>query len=1106
LSGATTSTAITLINNTGNQVQFSIPAPTTTTGGAWLTASANITTVPAGSFATLTIAAPNGLVLSNGTYYGSVVIAPTGGTSSTISVTFNVGTSSTTGNLTASPNPISWAYNTATPTVYPSPQAVTLASATGATTYTAIVSNSSTWLYVNGSYPSTSGNINSGITIAPNTSYLSSLSTGNYTGLVSVTDSNLNQVTITVNLVVNGGSPTGITWSPNPVIITAAVSGYTQQVTVSLSSATNGTFGISSYTGPGLSVGAVTTTSTTPAAAYVVVSGNPTGLSANTYSGYLSVALTPSGGGSTIYQTIPITFVVGSGGITTTFGTVTPTSLTFAFETGTSVSASTLQSPQYIVVSGTGAFSVTAPVYPTGQTINWLTVTPTSGTAPGTIAVSVSPAGLATGTYTATVSVTPFAGASATTVSVTFQVTGPTSPVVVAYPGSLNFTFNSGSGTTSSQMWFYASDGSNLPLTVTTPQTWLSVSGQSSTTTPTVVTVQVNNPLSLANGVYTGSVTVTATGAANGTVNVPVVLTVTGSSATGTGSALTLSATSLTFSAVQNSTAPASQTLYVSASSLTYYTASASSTDNWLSISPSGNSLNTTSNPGLAVSVNQSGLSAGTYYGTITLVANGITQTVTVTLVVTSTTPITNTGNVTVTANGVAGTPSLSFTYQVGGSAPTFQTLQVVSAPGYSTVAFTISSNATWLSAGVSNGASVNTPYNSPGFLVSLVTPINLAAGQYNAAITITPNGGTVVTVPVTLTVVAAPTVTATPTTLSFTYQAGGANPTPGTVNVSGGGLSLGFAATVTSGSNWLSVSPTSGTTPTTGTAALTVTVTPGTLGAGSYNGAITVSGTGTATGSTNISVTLTVAAPLPTIISVKNAASGALGAVSPGEIVSIYGTAMGPVTAAYAAIDPTTGKLSTSIGGVQVLFNGIAAPLFYASATQINAVVPYEMAPIASPSVLVKYVGQTSNGYVLSSATTAPGIFTQNSSGSGPGSILNQDGVTVNGPSNPAAPGSIVTVYMTGEGQTSPAGVTGKITTATLPPPQVTPAPLLPVGVLINGLPALPVYAGEAPTFAAGLMQLNVQIPANAASGNLPIIVSVGGNFSQSNVTVSVQ
>jgi uncharacterized protein (TIGR03437 family) len=101
---------------------------------------------------------------------------------------------------------------------------------------------------------------------------------------------------------------------------------------------------------------------------------------------------------------------------------------------------------------------------------------------------------------------------------------------------------------------------------------------------------------------------------------------------------------------------------------------------------------------------------------------------------------------------------------------------------------------------------------------------------------------------------------------------------------------------------------------------------------------------------------------------------------------------------------------------------------------------------------------------------------------------------------------GSIVQVYLTGEGETSPPSVTGAITTATLPPPQVTPAPLLAVGVTINGQPASYVYAGEAPGLVAGMMQLNVQIPANAPSGDLQILVSIGGNTSQNGVTVSVR
>ena len=246
-------------------------------------------------------------------------------------------------------------------------------------------------------------------------------------------------------------------------------------------------------------------------------------------------------------------------------------------------------------------------------------------------------------------------------------------------------------------------------------------------------------------------------------------------------------------------------------------------------------------------------------------------------------------------------------------------------------------------------------------------------------------------------------------------------------------------------------------------------------------------------------------AAPLPPIKGVTNAASYATGAVSPGEMVTLFGTAIGPAAAAYATRDPATGKLATTIGGVQVLFNGAPAPMIYASSTQVSAMVPYEMALIANPSVWIAYAGHCSIAYQLSLGTAAPGLFAQNASGSGPGAILNQDN-SLNGPSHPAAKGSIVQVFMTGEGQTSPQPVTGAITTVTLPPPQVTPAPSQAIQVLIGGQPALYTYAGEAPGMVAGVMQLNVQIPSSVPSGPLSIQVSIGGNTSQNGVTVSVQ
>ena len=249
-----------------------------------------------------------------------------------------------------------------------------------------------------------------------------------------------------------------------------------------------------------------------------------------------------------------------------------------------------------------------------------------------------------------------------------------------------------------------------------------------------------------------------------------------------------------------------------------------------------------------------------------------------------------------------------------------------------------------------------------------------------------------------------------------------------------------------------------------------------------------------------------TAAAPLPPIRAVVNAASFISGPISPGEMVTLFGAGMGPATAAYAIVDPSTGKLATTIGGVQVLFNGIPAPMIYASSKQISAVAPYEMANVANPSVWIEYAGRASVAYPLSLGASAPALFAQNASGSGPGAILNQDN-SLNGPDHPAAKGSIVQMFLTGEGQTYPQGVTGKITTVTLPPPQVTPAPALPITVGIGVDPVLPTYAGEAPGMVAGVMQLNVQIPPYAPSGALKITLWNGANVSpQSGITVSVQ
>jgi uncharacterized protein (TIGR03437 family) len=93
------------------------------------------------------------------------------------------------------------------------------------------------------------------------------------------------------------------------------------------------------------------------------------------------------------------------------------------------------------------------------------------------------------------------------------------------------------------------------------------------------------------------------------------------------------------------------------------------------------------------------------------------------------------------------------------------------------------------------------------------------------------------------------------------------------------------------------------------------------------------------------------------------------------------------------------------------------------------------------------------------------------------------------------------VTIYATGEGQTNPAGVDGKLAN-TAPYP----APLQPVSAQIGGLNAVVNYAGAAPELVAGVIQLNLQVPTGTiASGAVPVVITIGGVASQLTATIAV-
>jgi len=260
-----------------------------------------------------------------------------------------------------------------------------------------------------------------------------------------------------------------------------------------------------------------------------------------------------------------------------------------------------------------------------------------------------------------------------------------------------------------------------------------------------------------------------------------------------------------------------------------------------------------------------------------------------------------------------------------------------------------------------------------------------------------------------------------------------------------------------------------------------------------------------------------TVSAPLPTISAVVNAASGSAGAVAPGELISIFAPTgganpIGPATAvlldATTCPDPCT-SVPKSMGGVTVTFlpGGFPAPLLYVSATQINAVVPYEVANTGGLSVEIKYLGQASNAFPLSLARTSPALFTTNN-GTGLAAAYQLDtqgNFSYNAVATPAKVGWTIVLYMTGEGAVTPPAASGAVTVAKSTNPPV-PVPASSPTVLIGNQPATVSFYGEAPGLVSGVLQLNVVVPAGAGTGPQPLSITLGNASTQAGVTVSLQ
>jgi uncharacterized protein (TIGR03437 family) len=244
--------------------------------------------------------------------------------------------------------------------------------------------------------------------------------------------------------------------------------------------------------------------------------------------------------------------------------------------------------------------------------------------------------------------------------------------------------------------------------------------------------------------------------------------------------------------------------------------------------------------------------------------------------------------------------------------------------------------------------------------------------------------------------------------------------------------------------------------------------------------------------------------------------------AVSPREIISIFGQNLGPSTVTTTTPSGSPSTYPTISNGMQVIFTfgnpavNIAAPLIVTSNNQINCIVPVELSTAigtASPNATVTVLnGLLSTGaFPITVIAEDPGVFTFGGLGQGQAAVLNFDSTTgsyvINSSKTAAPRGSTISIYVTGMGDLNspPATVDGAVATTAITLSDAT------ARVDIDGQPAVVSYAGTAPGAVAGLVQINAIVPPTVHTGaSISLTVSIGNaassRRSQPGVTLAVK
>lgn len=981
--------------------------------------------------------------------------------------------------LSANPNSLSFPF--AITSTVPATQTIALSSShSGLTTYTITprTSDGGNWLTVNPQ----AGNLAAEVQVTVNPTALPA-TPGPFSGALAINAPGTNGISIPV-LVTLAGTP--------------AIQAGSSQLSFVWQTGTNGpaaqSFSITSSTGA--NVGFTALAKTSSCGNWLVVSpqsgATPSSITAQVNTSGLTTAQTCAGEidisaptASNPSVVVPVTLLLSTNPLLL----VPSTGPAFTYQIGTSTQPA-VQNVQITSSSTPLTFTVTSASTTTGGP-DFLTVAPVTGTTPQSLALTVNPlvlSSLGPGTYSDSVTLTSAnAGNPPQTFVATLTVSS--NPLLTASVGSLTFNYEIGKTAPPNQTIDVSSTASPLTfqVAVTTSNcpgflTATAISGNTGVTylNQDQVVASVNVGGFTTPKVCNGNITLSVPNSSTPALVIPVTLNVSDKAL------LNVSANYLNISMLSGASA-SMQTISVTStdSSVLAFEATAATSPiglTWLSVAP-----NTGFTPNnLLITINPMDLGVGTYDGTVTVSSQNLpSEVIHVHLIV--------------VASNVSATPANLTLMQSFGGAPVSQTIQINGVPAGTTIGALATTflGSGWLAATAS------------GSVVTVTaTAANLPQNTYSGVVTvIVPGAGNnPLYIPVTLTVGAANSLVLSTSTVSFGYQLlSNVLQGPQTVEVTATGANVPITATFTpsTGGNFVTVTPASGSTPVTLSIALNLSVVQ-TLGAGSYTGNVVVSSSSLPGVTQTIKVNLSVLGPsAPAVTSIVNGASFLPEAVSPGELVTIFGTNLGPTPGIN--FTPDNGHVDTTLGGVSVTFNGVAAPLIYVGALQINAIVPYEVAEVApgtSINVIVTYNGVISASFTVVTTSTAPGIFSANQTGNGQGAILNSNDSS-NEAGNPAPKGSAVSIYATGEGLLVPPVATGSMSGPALPLPK----PIGNVSVTIGGQPAAISYAGEAPTLVSGVLQVNVTIPNNVSSGNQLVVLTIGNNTNtQQAITVAVQ